>query len=156
MAKNIDAILNSIQGLFTNAGSQNSVLGKDGFFIVPEYQRAYNWRANEQCDKLWQDVESFIETKKNDSYFLGSIIINSDRDQLYIIDGQQRVTTFLLLLKALLLRINGLLQTMSFDDDSRSVKTGWRTAGTVSSAACTGSTRTIYRWSPAVRCAFAI
>ena len=59
VAKNIDAKLKNIQGIFSN--SQDSILGQDGCFIIPDYQRAYNWRFNEQCDKLWQDIESFIE-----------------------------------------------------------------------------------------------
>lgn len=122
MAKNIDAKLKNIQGLFSSASSQDSVLGKDGIYIIPEYQRAYNWRYNEQCDKLWQDIEAFIENKENDTYFFGSIIINSDKDQLYVIDGQQRVTTFILLLKALLVRINSVLKTMPSDDESKAVR----------------------------------
>jgi len=122
MAKNIDAKLKNIQGLFSSVSSQDSVLGKDGIYIIPEYQRAYNWRYNEQCDKLWQDLESFIENKENDAYFFGSIIINSDREQLYIIDGQQRVTTFILLLKALLIEINTAIRKMSSDDDSKTIK----------------------------------
>lgn len=122
MAKNIDAKLKNIQGLFSSTNSQDSILGTDGTYIIPEYQRAYSWKYNEQCDKLWQDIESFIDNKKNDSYFLGSIIINSARDELYVIDGQQRMTTFILLLKALLLRINDLLNNMSSDEDIKSLE----------------------------------
>lgn len=122
MAKNIDAKLKNIQGLFSSTNSQDSILGTDGTYIIPEYQRAYSWKYNEQCDKLWQDIESFIDNKKNDSYFLGSIIINSARDELYVIDGQQRMTTFILLLKALLLRINDLLNNMSLDEDIKSLE----------------------------------
>ena len=71
VAKNIDAKLKNIQGIFSN--SQDSILGQDGCFIIPDYQRAYNWRFNEQCDKLWQDIESFIdgdEGKKTKLTFL--------------------------------------------------------------------------------------
>ena len=120
MAKNIDANLKNIQGLFSN--SQDSVIGIDGIFIIPDYQRAYNWKFNEQCDKLWQDIEAFIENGKNESYFFGSIIINNDRDQLYVIDGQQRMTTFMLLLKALLIKINGILQNIPDNEDAASIK----------------------------------
>ena len=103
--KGIDARLKNIQGLFSGANSQDSILGSEGIYIIPEYQRAYNWKSNEQCDKLWQDIEDFINERKNDTYFFGSIIINSDSDNLYIIDRQQSITTFMLLLKALLLQI---------------------------------------------------
>jgi len=121
MAQNIDAKLKNIQGLFSNSSSSDSVLGKAGVFIVPDYQRAYNWRDNGQCDKLWQDIESFIENE-NEAYFLGSIIINNDNKQLYVIDGQQRLTTFMLLLKALLLRINSALRDMSSDEDAERMR----------------------------------
>lgn len=120
MAKNIDAKLKNIQGIFSN--SQDSILGRDGIFIIPDYQRAYNWRFNEQCDKLWQDIEAFIENGKNESYFFGSIIINNDREQLYVIDGQQRMTTFMILLKALLIKINNVLHNISDDEDAEVIK----------------------------------
>lgn len=121
MLKNIDAKLKNIQGLFSN--SQDSILGINGIYIIPDYQRAYNWRCNEQCDKLWQDIEAYIENEKNESYFFGSIIINNDSEKLYIIDGQQRITTFMLLLKALLIKINTVLQNISTtDEDAESIK----------------------------------
>jgi len=120
MAKNIDAKLKNIQGVFSN--SQDSVLGRQGLFIIPDYQRAYNWRSNIQCDKLWQDIESFVDNKKNDSYFLGSVIINSDNDKLYVIDGQQRLTTFMLLQKALLIKINHVLENISNDEDAEIIR----------------------------------
>ena len=47
MAKNIDTKLNYVQDLFSNF--PGSILGKDGVFIIPEYQRAYNWKSSEQC-----------------------------------------------------------------------------------------------------------
>ncbi len=120
MAKNIDARLKNIQGIFSN--SHDSILGNNGTFIIPDYQRAYNWKFNEQCDKLWQDIEYFIETNQNDTYFFGSIIINNDKEKLYIIDGQQRITTFILLLKALLIRINDLLYSFPEDEDGIGTK----------------------------------
>ena len=95
MAKNIDAKLKTIQDIFLN--SQTSALGNEGVYIIPEYQRAYNWKYNEQCDKLWQDIESFVDNHKNETYFLGSVIINNVDEELYVIDGQQRLTTFMLL-----------------------------------------------------------
>ncbi len=123
VAKNIDAKLKNIQGIFSN--SQDSILGQDGCFIIPDYQRAYNWRFNEQCDKLWQDIESFIdgdEGKKNETYFFGSIIVNNDSDKLYLIDGQQRITTFMLLLKALLIKINSVLENITDDEDAEGIE----------------------------------
>ncbi|MFI3271303.1 MAG: DUF262 domain-containing HNH endonuclease family protein [Pseudomonadota bacterium] len=115
MAKTIDAKLDTILGLFTN--SHGSILQKEGRFIIPEYQRAYSWTANEQCEKLWEDLETFVEHKNNDTYFFGTVIINNDSKALQIIDGQQRITTFMLLLKAFLLRINAILENFILDDE---------------------------------------
>jgi hypothetical protein len=76
----------------------------------------------EQCDKLWQDIEGFIENKQIESYFFGSIIINSDNEKLYVIDDQQRLTTFMLLLKALLIKINDVMSSIGSDEDAKSMK----------------------------------
>ncbi len=80
--------------------------------------------------KLWQDLEAFIETKKNDTYFFGSIIINNDSEELYVIDGQQRMTTFILLLKALLIKINEVLPKIPNDADSELLKVALETRRT--------------------------
>ena len=99
MAKNIEPKLRKIKSYLQLEGKS---------FIIPEYQRAYSWRI-ENCDKLWQDILNFMEGDSKDNYFFGTIIVNcQDNDEkLYLIDGQQRTTSFLLLLKALLLTING-------------------------------------------------
>lgn len=90
---------------------------KQGDFAIPPFQRAYSWEIN-QCDKLWQDVLDFIDNKRDERYFFGTIIINCAEDsKLELIDGQQRTTTFLLLLKALLLNINYVLNNIQSDDE---------------------------------------
>ena len=100
-------------------------LDEDTVFLIPEYQRAYSWTAD-NCDKLWQDITDFIDSDSNDRYFFGTIIINcQDNDQkLVLIDGQQRTTTFLLLLKALLIRINDAIKNAANDEDSESLLLG--------------------------------
>ena len=121
MAKRIDAYLKSIQDVFLDI--PGTVSDKNGIFIVPEYQRAYSWRSGEQCEKLWQDLEDFIGRRgKYETYFFGSVIINHDGEELLVIDGQQRLTTFMLLLKALLLRINDILGALPGDEDARYIK----------------------------------
>lgn len=86
---------------------------EDKKFVIPEYQRGYSWDIF-QCDRLWQDIEAFINNGSKDPYFFGTIILdcsNSDKPGEYsLIDGQQRTTTFLLLLKAMQLRLNSALQ----------------------------------------------
>ncbi|WP_315058734.1 DUF262 domain-containing protein, partial [Chryseobacterium indoltheticum] len=71
-------------------------------FVIPDYQRPYRWNI-EKCETLWTDIENFSqgEAKNGADYFLGTIVsfINEKRDQ-EIIDGQQRITSFMLLLRA--------------------------------------------------------
>lgn len=113
MSKNIDPELRKIGDYLK--------LEDDAIFIIPEYQRAYSWNI-ENCDKLWQDIVDFTENKSKDNYFFGTIIVNcQDNDTRYeLIDGQQRTTTFLLLLKALLIRINFLISKISNNDEDSS------------------------------------
>ncbi len=77
-------------------------------FSIPVYQRNYTWEE-ENCEKLLQDIVSISQNKK--THFMGSITYilhlideeNSLRQlqEFVIIDGQQRVTTIMLLLKAI-------------------------------------------------------
>jgi uncharacterized protein with ParB-like and HNH nuclease domain len=93
-------------------------------FVIPEYQRGYSWNIT-QCDKLWQDVEMFIGSGADDPYFFGTIIVDcAETNKFSLIDGQQRTTTFLLLLKALLIRLNNAIKTIPDDDDSEALKAG--------------------------------
>ncbi|WP_181228202.1 DUF262 domain-containing protein [Helicobacter pylori] len=77
-------------------------------FSIPAYQRNYTW-AEENCEKLLQDIINISQNKK--THFMGSItyILHSIDDEkslrqlreFVIIDGQQRITTLMLLLKAI-------------------------------------------------------
>ncbi len=97
---------------------------KEYKFMIPEYQRGYSWDIT-QCDKLWQDIEGFIESQANDPYFFGTIIVDcSEENILSLIDGQQRTTTFLLLLKALLIRIMNAIAEIQEDEESEPLKEG--------------------------------
>jgi len=98
--------------------SEYTRLEKDDKFRIPEYQRGYSW-TTVNCDKLWQDIEAFIDSKAKDPYFFGTIIIDCTApNTLNLIDGQQRTTTFLLLLKALHLRIGDVLKDMQESQDT--------------------------------------
>ncbi len=77
-------------------------------FSIPVYQRNYTWEE-ENCEKLLQDIVSISQNKK--THFMGSITyilhwIDDEKSlrklqEFVIIDGQQRITTIMLLLKAI-------------------------------------------------------
>ena len=93
-------------------------------FVIPEYQREYSWDLT-ACRKLWEDIESFIASDAKDPYFFGTIIVDcSERNIFHLIDGQQRTTTFLLLLKALLLHLNKAFESSAQDADSEGLREG--------------------------------
>lgn len=71
-------------------------------YLIPDFQRPYSWEI-EHCDKLWDDLISFYYSKESieDKYFLGNIVIHPQDTSFALIDGQQRLTTLLLLIKAL-------------------------------------------------------
>ncbi len=70
-------------------------------YVVPAYQRPYSW-GYDHCFQLYNDLFNAFHEKED--YFIGNIIIaksESEKDILEVIDGQQRLITFLLLIKAL-------------------------------------------------------
>lgn len=81
---------------------------KKADFLIPDYQRPYAW-GEKECQTLWDDLFLFAfpdndcDKFKSDSdeYFLGPIVtFKNDDGKLEIIDGQQRLTTLMLLLRA--------------------------------------------------------
>lgn len=72
-------------------------------FKIPVYQRNYDWSST-QCEKLYNDILDAY--KRDHKHFMGTIVYisgltNSTLDEVLIIDGQQRLTTMYILLKAL-------------------------------------------------------
>lgn len=81
---------------------------KHSDFLIPDYQRPYAW-GEDECATLWDDLFTFAFPNDDcdafkstsDEYFLGPIVtFKNDAGQLEIIDGQQRLTTIMLLLRA--------------------------------------------------------
>ena len=80
-------------------------------FVIPIYQRTYSWTERE-CRQLWEDI---LRTGNNDAiqaHFIGSIVYIekglyqvSSQSPLLVIDGQQRLTTVMLILEALARRV---------------------------------------------------
>ncbi|GAA8269573.1 DUF262 domain-containing protein [Helicobacter pylori] len=82
-------------------------------FSIPVYQRNYTW-GEENCEKLLQDIIHISQNKK--THYMGSItyilhLIDDKKSlrqlqEFVIIDGQQRITTLMLLLKAIETKIS--------------------------------------------------
>lgn len=81
-------------------------------YLIPLYQRQYAWRVTPQLELLWEDIERAMQRLMTDRssltpHFMGAMVINQLKTfgkqvQAYeIIDGQQRLTTFQLLLAAI-------------------------------------------------------
>ena len=74
---------------------------------IPIYQRKYNWSLDE-CKQLFEDIQSIGQDENRKSYFIGSIVVKKDSEELLdplaevtLIDGQQRITTLTLIYCAL-------------------------------------------------------
>lgn len=80
---------------------------KKADFLIPDYQRPYAW-DEEQCQTLWDDIflfsfpdNNYEAFDENEEYFLGSIVTYKNEDgKSEVIDGQQRLTTLMLILRA--------------------------------------------------------
>jgi hypothetical protein len=71
-------------------------------YVIPDFQRPYSWER-EHCETLWDDIVSFHAASSaiEERYFLGNIVINrTESGKWSVVDGQQRLTTLLLLIKA--------------------------------------------------------
>lgn len=95
MAKNKDD-LRSLSQIFRN----------DISFVVPDYQRGFSWGVR-QLEDLWEDLENMPE---NSNHYTGMFTFCKDEENdniFFIVDGQQRMTTLIILINELLKRIEG-------------------------------------------------
>ncbi|GAA6888925.1 DUF262 domain-containing protein [Helicobacter pylori] len=77
------------------------------YYQIPIYQRPYQW-TEENCEKLLDDLLSSYECYKESDYFCGSLVLiaiskdsETNATTYDIVDGQQRLSTFILLAKVL-------------------------------------------------------
>lgn len=100
---------------------------RECFYIVPDYQREYVW-TDKEVHQLLEDIGEQIDAGTTREYFIGTVLVSpTDQKNHYeVIDGQQRLTTFFLLLCALnhLFQgeqhrqvISGLISTSYVDSD---------------------------------------
>lgn len=100
---------------------------RECFYIVPDYQREYVW-TDKEVHQLLEDIGEQIDAGTTREYFIGTVLVSptEQKNHYEVIDGQQRLTTFFLLLCALkhLFRgepqrqmISGLISTSYVDSD---------------------------------------
>lgn len=75
---------------------------RECFYIVPDYQREYVW-TDKEVNQLLEDIGEQIDTGTQREYFIGTVLVSptEQKNHFEVIDGQQRLTTFFLLLCAL-------------------------------------------------------
>ncbi|WRB64240.1 DUF262 domain-containing protein [Helicobacter pylori] len=83
------------------------ILRDELYYQIPIYQRPYQW-TEENCEKLLDDLFSSYECYKESDYFCGSLVLiaididsKTNATTYDIVDGQQRLSTFILLAKVL-------------------------------------------------------
>lgn len=107
---------------------------KKADFLIPDYQRPYAWGENE-CRTLWDDIFSFAipdegrtEFDSNSEYFLGPIVtFKNDDEKMEVIDGQQRLTTLMLLLRAFYSKFSHMQDKASVSTRENIEKCLWKT-----------------------------
>lgn len=115
----------SIKELFSN---------KKVDFLIPDYQRPYAW-GDDECETLWDDIFEFAFPNNDysafdtdDEYFLGPIVtFKNDDGKLEIIDGQQRLTTLMLLLRAFYSHFGSMQDPNSISTREDIAKCIWKT-----------------------------
>jgi hypothetical protein len=94
--------LKSIGELIRSADTNKE--NKVEHYLIPDYQRGYRWKSEEHVKALLDDIDTFInkEGRCNDEiYCLQPIVVAPQNNAWEVIDGQQRLTTLYLILKAL-------------------------------------------------------
>jgi hypothetical protein len=88
------------------------IFSSDFDYAIPSYQRPYAW-TEVQAGDLFSDLYDFFVKEKDDTYFLGSIVLIKDegKPNAEVIDGQQRLTTLTILLAALASYFSGDLRS---------------------------------------------
>ena len=87
------------------------IFSSDFDYSIPSYQRPYAW-TEVQAGELFSDLVDFFTKEKDDTYFLGSIVLIKEEGKppAEVIDGQQRLTTLTILLAALTTQFAGELR----------------------------------------------
>lgn len=99
------------------------LLGNGLRYAIPLFQRDYSWTQDE-WDDLWQDLQESFSSADDRAHYMGYLVLQTkDRKQLWIVDGQQRLTTFSLLALAVLKALQDLVDAqIEPEDNSRRIE----------------------------------
>ena len=90
-------------------------------YLIPIYQRNYAWQEDE-IRALIKDVYDSMKKSDKSVYYIGTLVTYNRGDHVYeVIDGQQRLTTIYLILKAM--RVNNVFNKLTYSARKRSVST---------------------------------
>ena len=90
----------------------SKIFSSDFDYVIPSYQRPYAWTVD-QASELFDDLFDFYSHEKEDTYFLGSIVLIKEErmPESEVIDGQQRLTTLTILLSSIASNLSGELRS---------------------------------------------
>lgn len=87
-------------------------------YAIPVYQRAYSWEEK-QCNEFLEDLKE--ATKGENNYFFGNVLLekkpNNEASDIDIIDGQQRITTIIIFVRALCNELKNRAKTETLKTD---------------------------------------
>jgi Protein of unknown function DUF262/Protein of unknown function (DUF1524) len=98
-----------MSGINAHKTEFSTVLGPGRCYTIPIYQRHYAWkddRNSHPLQDLWEDIRTTLQRKRDGQHyfhFFGPLVVisGSETNLFFLVDGQQRLTTILLLIKAL-------------------------------------------------------
>ncbi|WQW42364.1 DUF262 domain-containing protein [Helicobacter pylori] len=111
----------------SNDSHLRDILKDELYYQIPIYQRPYQW-TEENCEKLLDDLFFNYEDDRESDYFCGSLVLiligeDSKKAKTYdIVDGQQRLSTFILLAKVLADPYNDCLDPKNLEH----LQEGWK------------------------------
>ena len=94
-------------------------------YEIPDFQRRYVWKQEEQWEPLWNDVaelaQSIMQDDETPPHFMGAVVLQQQRfpsgtiERRIVVDGQQRLTTLQLLIDA----IQEVLERRGYSDPAK-------------------------------------
>lgn len=92
-----------------NAEQISKIFSQSVYFEIPRFQRSYAWDVDEYSD-FWQDILHAYRNGGAHVHFLGAMVFarHPSRPSVYVLDGQQRLTTLMLLVAAMRNAVVGL------------------------------------------------